>query len=506
MKNYVLSETAVAKLKHAITPRLGDSSAPNSSPAAVSTDMFPAPFTVRWAFSTAEGAVIGDWLIYIPSTNAVSLNGAVVSNYYTLPAAGGLYPAGWYKLRISNSTGSYISRTESDALYMNVYVPLDTTQPAYYRLNNHVETGDSSRFIIIPILICSTVIDSTTGARRVKQYVSSSIVLTDPRKGTTTTADEKSISRAYYTQGDGVQIQNFSDIVQIKGFGRFHPDATLYPTQIRGTYDAASSLEITDEDSAVAALVRIGNVDDPDANTLGFRTLKVGTTPPSPFQFVTTLNGQSARAIINNNFYFAGTLRTLSDFTGAPETGTVYLTAIRTAPDYQRREPPVWSFALATTPATADTGQLAMNIKLYEFANGKVTMDYRHTFLTVPAPDFDLYYSMMDFVDLKLGSGQDAVTLGKIVGSQAASIAQKTIAAGTGITVTEAGGVITIAATGSSTSGYTGTRTVLADCDYDDDACTLRRRYITEVWSNGVMVSQTLGAWEVYTQAVEETV
>jgi hypothetical protein len=120
------------------------------------------------------------------------------------------------------------------------------------------------------------------------------------------------------------------------------------------------------------------------------------------------------------------------------------------------------------------------------------------------------FYKRPSFKDLKLGSSSSAVTLGKIVAEQDATIAQKTLVEGDGITLRDDGnGNITISVTGgsaASTSGYTGTRTVLADVKYDDDACTLCRRYITEVWANGVMTSQTLGEWEVFTTAVEETV
>ena len=71
----------------------------------------------------------------------------------------------------------------------------------------------------------------------------------------------------------------------------------------------------------------------------------------------------------------------------------------------------------------------------------------------------------------------------------------------------ENGNVITISlasgAGGSLPSGYTGTRTILADVDYS--STNLRRRYITETWTDGVLTDSVLGQWETYHTAVEET-
>ena len=510
--NYVLTENAVRKIKRAITPRLGDGLAPTGGPATISPDTYAAPFTVRWAASLAspessEGAgdaTDGEWIIYLPTQGVLTVNHTAVNITSALTVAGGDYPAGWYKL-LDGEGEPILDRDDGGTLYL--VVNATTTPTAHFA----AQAGGASN--PINVKICTASVDSTSGARRVNQFVRSALVLAGGEdKDTITTADEKSISREYFS--DGGSTAQYSNIVQIKGFGRFHPDSVQHPTDVRGTFDAATNLEMEpDELSSVAFLVRTGNVDTTDANALGYRKLKIKSeVKPSPFQFV--IDANNARKIINNVFYFAGIERTVADFTGAPTSGTVYLVCTRSAYDMERREPGVWSFAISTTAGQAQTGQLVMNLKLYDFADGKVSVDYRHSFLTVPAPDFDLYYSILQYSDLKLGSGENAVTLGKIVANQDATITQKTISAGTGITVTESGGVIVIAATGASgsTSGYSTAsgqyRYTVRDMRYDTDSCQLQIRYNRETWENGVMKTSEELAWQMMTggQAVEETV
>ena len=90
-----------------------------------------------------------------------------------------------------------------------------------------------------------------------------------------------------------------------------------------------------------------------------------------------------------------------------------------------------------------------------------------------------------------------------IFGTKKVNIKQKKIAAGTGVKVTEKDGVITVSATGANTSGFTGTRNVLADTQYSGHY--LQKRFYTETWKDGVLESSTLGNWITYHTAVEET-
>lgn len=115
-----------------------------------------------------------------------------------------------------------------------------------------------------------------------------------------------------------------------------------------------------------------------------------GTAPtvaPSPFEI-------SNGAIINRTFYFDGSLQTLSGSFTPPNTGAVYLTGTATRQSVSGEY--VWTFANATTPATAPSGGKVLNIKLYDFSSGSVTMDYRTTFLALN--DFGGYTGKVDVV------------------------------------------------------------------------------------------------------------
>ena len=99
--------------------------------------------------------------------------------------------------------------------------------------------------------------------------------------------------------------------------------------------------------------------------------------------------------------------------------------------------------------------------------------------------------------------GGNTVAVAHVFGDTDFEITQKTIKAGTGITVDDDGETVTISATGTTTTGFTGTRTVLADVDFSSPY--LRKRLCTETWENGVLKTSTTGNWTNYHTSVEET-
>lgn len=227
---------------------------------------------------------------------------------------------------------------------------------------------------------------------------------------------------------------------------------------------------------------------------------------PAPFDYTeTTTTGaggqpETVKYLARCMFYFDGALQTLPDYTALPlPAGTVYL--VGTGVKNSETDAYDWTFALQNQPGAASTGSKVLNLKLYDFAGGKPSVDYRTTFLAVnAAPSFG--EKTFTF---------DGVAVAKILADDDIDVGQKTLKAGEGVTlaVSQDGKTITISAPGAgsaSTSGWTGTRTILGDTVYDQSSHALRRRYITETWLNGVMVSQTPGAWETYHTAVQETI
>ena len=99
-----------------------------------------------------------------------------------------------------------------------------------------------------------------------------------------------------------------------------------------------------------------------------------GDATPKPFDF----DGES---VVNCTFYWNGAAVLLSDF-AAPATGDVYLCGTQDAPSPSAPKPP-WAWTLATAAATAPSGGKALNFRLWTFADGEPTMDYRDTFLAL---------------------------------------------------------------------------------------------------------------------------
>lgn len=225
--NYVLSPSAVQKIRRAITPKLGSGDHPSSSPAVVSFDLFPAPFTVRWATSLAspessEGAgdaTAGEWIIYLPTTGLCLVGGTSLDLTTPLEAAGGGYPAGWYKLvadyEESGTAEPILDRDTGGTLYLVI----KTVGAEFSDAPGGVDTSS--------IKIAIAAVNSTTGARTVKQLVRSSIVIggagsvpagagcyaiidvEETEQGQTVT--RKYLANQYYLDGAVAHSTNFTD-------------------------------------------------------------------------------------------------------------------------------------------------------------------------------------------------------------------------------------------------------------------------------------------------------
>lgn len=96
----------------------------------------------------------------------------------------------------------------------------------------------------------------------------------------------------------------------------------------------------------------------------------------------------------------------------------------------------------------------------------------------------------------------------KVLATDDVDVGHKTLVEGENVTLTESadGKTITISVeleSEGTTSGFTGTRTVLVDAKYD--SFKLWKKFATETWEDGVLKSSVEGQWEEYHTAVEET-
>lgn len=104
-------------------------------------------------------------------------------------------------------------------------------------------------------------------------------------------------------------------------------------------------------------------------------------------------------------------------------------------------------------------------------------------------------------------NGDDSAGV-KILATDDVDVGMKTLVEGDNVTLTESpdGKSIIISAAlegSSSTSGFTGSRTVLLDTKYE--SYKLWKKFVTETWEDGVLKTAVEGDWEEYHTAVEET-
>lgn len=117
--------------------------------------------------------------------------------------------------------------------------------------------------------------------------------------------------------------------------------------------------------------------------------------------------------------------------------------------------------------------------------------------------------------ELKVMDGNDVVLDAKMLATDDFGLCVKKIAGGTGISVSEAEGVITISLAGSSggggedddpsVSGFTGSKVLAMNPRYDESSHQLLYTPVTMTYENGLLKSIATGAETVIAQAVEES-
>ena len=162
---YVLTESAVRKLRGVLAPRSGNTGAGGAA-TPVSPDDFPPPFTVRWAQSENNGS--GAWVIWMVSgTPSVSSQSLVYLDTDALAPdnliAASTLPAGWYRM--------YNVGSDRRSVYLCIVVPHGTGSAQCSLVGNYPSPVSDADNYRIPVATMS--VDSNTGARRVKQYLKS---------------------------------------------------------------------------------------------------------------------------------------------------------------------------------------------------------------------------------------------------------------------------------------------------------------------------------------------
>jgi len=266
MAAYLMSERTAAFVRRQMArqgavPDGAAGATRRSRPAFARGSEYAAPYTVRWAASVGDE---GAWIVWLPSDSLLVVDGAAVDVREGLEAAGGDYPEGWYRLDALPSEGGTLVLAVADgAATFSVASDGNDTAGGF------------------AVTVCTAMVDADTGARRVKQFVSSVLVVGSGEGGGKYGADEFSVSLINRTEGETVTKGN---IFHLTGFGRFVVDGQSEPY---GSFAPSSTLDVADGDETkVAFLVRTGNKDEPGANFLGYKTIRFSSSRASAFACV----------------------------------------------------------------------------------------------------------------------------------------------------------------------------------------------------------------------------
>lgn len=374
-KKYVLGPNAARKIAEILRGSGEVSRRRGAAPSLAFDSEYVAPFSVQWAQSANDGE--GAWIIWLPSDDLVTIPEGSLDPSADLDDVGGDYPPGWYIL-----TGEQLDADEGGTLYLNVSIG---GASAAFSDAPAAASGDE-----FDIPICTASVNSSTGERKVRQFVTSAIVVGGGDGGDENVygCDERSISLIEDESGDTIRHGN---LFFIQGFGKFSVQGKLAPY---GTYVApgSSAIELDGEETDFAVLCRTGNSSAADANFLTYKKLRVsGAAGSSPFKYVKSTGEDpdthqpvTLHKLENCKFYWNGSIVELPDFdvSGLLGGGSVYLRGTQAAPTAQSPDP-TWTWTLGTAPQQAPSNGKVLNYKLYDFAQSKVAVDYRTTFLAL---------------------------------------------------------------------------------------------------------------------------
>lgn len=161
--NYVLTPAAVRKVRRLLAHPSGNTGATLRS-ATISPDEFPPPFAVRWSASETSG---GTWTIWLPDrAKLVAYGDAYVATITGVAACQNL-PTGYYTVAALSAS--------STSVYLNVTIT-DATGSAAAELSDAAGTASSGE-TVYSILVATMATDANTGAKLVKQFVDSAVLI-----------------------------------------------------------------------------------------------------------------------------------------------------------------------------------------------------------------------------------------------------------------------------------------------------------------------------------------
>lgn len=195
MSNYVLTPSAVRKLRGALAATPGNSGAAGA-PSPVDIDDFPPPFTVRWSASANRGA--GAWVIWLPDrSKLIYVSNSYQSSFINQLNQEASLPTGWYRF-------TRIAATDT-AVWLNImiYTSTGTVTPSFTPSPTSPPTG----FTGISLLVATMSSNATTGAKTVKQFIDSTVVISSTGGSVgSVTLDDVSTD---WNSGNQVQVKDW---------------------------------------------------------------------------------------------------------------------------------------------------------------------------------------------------------------------------------------------------------------------------------------------------------
>lgn len=164
MAEYVLTGGAVRRLSALLRGARGNSGASNGS-ASVDERDYPLPYTVRWSAAANSGA--GAWVMWLGDRSRVLYHNGVSRQPAGVVPESAL-PTGWFRIRTVSAS--------STAVWLNVRT--DSSTGAFGdAILSQAPASATTGYDVASYCVAALSVDATTGAKSVRQYICSAVVL-----------------------------------------------------------------------------------------------------------------------------------------------------------------------------------------------------------------------------------------------------------------------------------------------------------------------------------------